>query len=212
MDKIRKYYWLCPKSYKGEPIADAPEGLPCGSQMLEWIKDMDALPFDLTLYDVKVTSKRIHNTGVSSQIPIDYVANSEALPMMSGKMRTIIETGLNGNEGVRWMSARIHNATDTFQYFVPVFTKFLDTLDMIHTEFHSKATRAAMPEPFKSNPYWNIIKPYYKKEVVQQYGMFHKCGPFWQITTGIYLRADIMKALKQQKITGVAFSTEALLV
>ena len=206
MDKIRKYYWLCPKSYKGEPIADAPEGLPCGSQMLEWIKDMDALPFDLTLYDVKVTSKGIHNTGVSSQIPIDYVANSEALPMMSGKMRAIIETGLNGNGGIRWMSARIHNATDTFQYFVPVFTKFLDTLDLEHTLFSIRSAESFV------KPYRNIVKPYFKAAVVQQYGMFHNCGPFWQITTGIYARADIMKSLKQEKITGISFSFPALLV
>lgn len=206
MDKIKKYFFLDPKAYKDEPIAYAPEGLLVGNQILERIKDMDALPFDLTLYDVKVTSKGICKTGVSSQIPIDYVANSEALPMMSGKMRGIIEAGLNGNEGVRWMSAKIHNMTDTFQYFVPVFTKFLDTLDIEHTLFSIRSAESFV------KPYRNIVKPYFKAAVVQQYGMFHNCGPFWQITTGIYARADIMKSLKQEKITGISFSFPALLV
>lgn len=204
MDKIKKYYCVDTKTYKDEPLAYAPEGTPIGFQLYDMIKDLDELPFEFTLYDVR-RSNQIKKIGISDKRPKDYMI-AKTLPILSAKMKDIIESKLNGNEGVRWMPAKIQNATDTFQYFVPVFTKFLDTLDIEHTLF-SICTEESFIKPYR-----NIIKPYFKASVVQQYGMFHDCGPCWQFTLGIYLRADIMKALKQEKITGVSFSSPALLV
>jgi hypothetical protein len=199
MAKMRSYYWLCPKGYKDESIAYAPEGTPLSHYLIDSVKDLDELPFSLTLHDVKITDS-IKIGPISNAEPIDYVANSLAWPIMSERMKSIIDSGLNGNEGLRWLSVRIMGLTKVFKYYIPVFTVYLDTIDRDKTIYSDKERE------------W-MVKPYYKAEEVNKYAVFHENEQvFWQITTGIYVRSDIMKRMKSEGITGISHSCKALLV
>ena len=153
------------------------------------------LPFDLELESVDIVNKRLKRLGYlkTGSLPVDYQPNSLAWPLMSTKMKGIIDKLLVGNEGLKWIEVKVKGEEKVYSYFIPVFSKKLETLDYEKTSFVPNTD--------------HIINPAFSYDKVCHYEIFHDHSLFWQITCGIYVSESIKKGLLNNLITGVKFET-----
>ncbi len=182
-----KYYWLNYYDNDQAPVAFAPEGSPLGHDLIRDLNNVEVFPYPLRLYEVNGVNRLV--IGELTDNTVDYLPNSFAFPLMSEKMRSVIETHLYGTECVRWILAPVYGKSVLFNYYIPMFSQKMDTLN------HEKTILA---------PYSGIVlHPCFDSEKIKHYAMFHGESIFWQITLKIYVNETIRKALKQAHITSI---------
>lgn len=188
MDSL-DYYWLTTDS-TAKSVAYAPKGLSRPWELFPLIIETNHLPFRMIVHSVDIKEKLVVGP-VTDQI-VDYQPNSLSWPLMSQTMKQIINTNLNGNEGIVWKSVILQGKTNEYEYYIPMFTKYLDTLDKAHTIF-------APPSNI-------VIKPVFMKQIVNQYAVFHGNSFDWKISSGIYVDSIIKKELESAHLKGLSFS------
>ena len=108
------YYWITINNRKVSSIAYAPEGTPVAHELIHDVVGKSMLPFPLELHSA--TDKDYLGIGGVSDLCFDYQPNSLAWPIMSERMKTIIESHLSGGECIEWKSVQIHGDKITRNY------------------------------------------------------------------------------------------------
>ena len=190
-----KYYWLTwsAKNEDNTKIAYAPSDTPLAHELVSKVSNMKELPFDFELKSVKVDTQglSILNDNEQEYVPVDYLPNSLAWPLMSNKMRDVINGLLMGTEKVEWVKAKIKTKEQTFLYFIPVFKTKLNTLDINKTMFVPNTD--------------HIIKPVFNYRKASKYLIFHGHSLFWQITSEIYVSNLLKLELLKKSLSGIQF-------
>jgi hypothetical protein len=194
---MEKYYLLSWKDGK-EPLASAfaPKGTKADHELIKELKGRDSLPFELSLVKLDVGKNGLIEsndlTGLK-EIWLDYQPNSLAWPLMSERLKSLIETNLKGNEQVDWITCNVKNGNEERPYFILRFNKILDVLDMQKTMFVQGTD--------------HIIRPVFAASKISSYNIFSKPSShdLWKITSGLYVSEALKKAIQKEKITGVDF-------
>lgn len=193
---MSNYYLLSGKNKLQVAMAVAPKDVKLAQDLIIQLEGYSELPFELNL--VRSTSGK--NGLVESEdlthlkeVWLDYQPNSLAWPLMSEKLKIIIEKRLTGNEKVDWITAVINGKGEQRKYYIPRFNKMLDVLDMQKTIFVQGTD--------------HIIKPVFSLSKISSYGIFSKplSDNLWKITPGIYVNEEVKKAIQNEKLKGVDF-------
>jgi len=191
----KKYYWLTwSTGYDNTtPVAYAPEDVPLSHELTPKVTGLAELPFSLELESVSIGNKGLRRLGHldTNCLPVDYQPNSLAWPLMSKKMKEIIDNLLIRNEGLKWIKANVKGGGTVYSYFIPFFSKKLETLDYGNTSFVPNTD--------------HIINPAFDYNKTAQYEIFHGHSLFWQITPEIYISESIKEELLNDLVSGVKF-------
>lgn len=192
---MREYFYLG-ENIKPRTAVAFPEGeTPLSHELIPDMIGRTTLPFDLHLRSVKLTRNDLIESSDLTNIKhlwVDYQPNALAWPLMSQKMKELVESFLTGKEGIIWMKTTVRTPEDSREYFIPRFSRKLDVLDEHRTTY-------ADGTDF-------IVMPVFSLDKISEYSLFHKPGDFWQITLGMYVNENLMNAMKKEKLTGVGFS------
>ena len=109
------YYWISINNRKVSSIAYAPEGTPVAHELIHDVVGKSMLPFPLELHSA--TDKDYLRIGGVSDLFFDYQPNSLAWPIMSERMKTIIESHLSGGECIEWKSVQVRECGPNFIIF-----------------------------------------------------------------------------------------------
>lgn len=171
-------------------VAYAPKGIPVSHELITEMVERKSLPFSLKLCEVTVSDKLVK--GELSDRYYDYQPNSLAWPLMSEKMKSIIESHLTGLEQIEWKEATIEGLTTSKRYYIPMFLSKLETLNI--------AESVIIPSS------GIVLKPCFERRKVEKFAVFHGHSTFWKITTQIYINEDIKNELKEAKLNELSFS------
>lgn len=190
MIKVMNYYWISINNDKVSTVAYAPEGTPVPHNMIEVMENREDVPFSLELREVFIASKLI--VGEISDVFYDYQPNSLAWPIMSERMKSIIASHLTGFECVEWKSIIINGKGISKKYYIPMFTRKLDTLNISESVY----------VPVSGI----VLKPRFDKEKTKNLSVIHSPNLFWQISTQIYVNEEIKRDLINSGIKELCFS------
>jgi hypothetical protein len=195
---MEKYFLLSWKEGK-DPLASAfaPKGSKADHELIQILTSKDKLPFELSLVKLNVGKNGLIESNDLSdlkEIWLDYQPNSLAWPLMSEKMKSVINSNLTGNEQIDWIECKVKNGNEEQAYFILRFNKMLDVLDKQKTMFVQGTD--------------HIIKPVFSLSKIKDYNIFPKPSShdLWKITPGIYISDLLRKAIIKAKLTGIEFS------
>ena len=181
-----------------EPLASAfaPKGSKLAQDLISELNGINKLPFELSLVKLDVGKNALIESNDLSdlkEIWLDYQPNSLAWPLMSERLKSVIEANLTGNEQIDWIECKVKNGSEERTYFILRFNKMLDVLDMQKTMFVQGTD--------------HIIKPVFASSKISAYGIFSKPSLYdlWKITSGLYVSDVLKKAIQKEKLTGVDF-------
>ena len=191
----KEYYWLTWSTGYDDttPVAYAEKDVTLANELTLQLEKLKELSLGFELESVSIGDKGLKRLGrlKEGSSPVDYQPNSLAWPLMSLQMKNLIEGLLNGNEGIRWIETKISGNDNLFSYFIPVFSKKLETLD------HKKSLFVPNTDL--------VIKHVFDYSKICQYEMFHGHSIFWQITTKIYVSKVIKNELVKSHMSGIKF-------
>ncbi|NVO10575.1 MAG: hypothetical protein HXX16_11480 [Bacteroidales bacterium] len=191
---MNKYFLLTEQIKSGTAFAYTEGKTPLSHELIPEMKDKTNVPFDLFLKKVVISKGE---TSVSSDISglkhlwLDFQPNNLAWPLMSEKMKNIIDNNLTGKEDISWMKVTVKADSESRAYFILKFEKMLDVLDEKKTLFVQGTNL--------------IIKPVFSLSKISNYNIFHKPQPFWEIPSGLYISEIIKKAVQKENLTGIDF-------
>jgi len=193
---MNNYYLLSGKSYPKIASAFAPEGAKLAHELISELGNVNELPFELSLVKLTVGNNGLIESNDLSDLNdiwVDYQPNSLAWPLMSDKLKSVIEQYLTGNEGIGWISAIVNAPNEQRTYYIPIFSKMLDVLDTQKTMFVQGTDR--------------IIRPVFSFSKIGGYSVFHQPSDhnLWKITSGLYVSDTLKKAIQKAKLTGMDF-------
>ncbi|MDR1755611.1 MAG: hypothetical protein LBR65_01435 [Culturomica sp.] len=194
---MEKYFLLSWKNGK-EPLASAfaPKRSKLAQDLISELNGINKLPFELSLVKVDVGKNGLIESNDLSdlkEIWLDYQPNSLAWPLMSERLKSVIEANLKRNEQIDWIECKVKNGSEERTYFILRFNKILDVLDMQKTMFVQGTD--------------HIIKPVFASSKISAYGIFPKPSShdLWKITSGLYVSDVLKKAIQKEKLTGIDF-------
>jgi hypothetical protein len=171
-----------------------------GYKLIGSLEGKNELPFEMRLkYSfVKKVLEFTDDLSQAENLWPDYMANQLGYIMISERFKNIIESELTGNEGIDWITAKIHANEECRTYYILRFNKILDVLDMEHSRFMGRDP--SIPS--------NVVVPCFSLAKVSQYSVFNMPHAFdhWKIPGGIFVCNNIKKAAKKANLTGVGFS------
>jgi hypothetical protein len=189
---MEKYYLLCGKDSKG-PVASASyfdKDRP-GHEYIASLEGKNQLPFDLNLIKLTVERNGLSRSNELSGIRdiwTDYPPNDFAWPVMSEKMKSVIDVNLSGNENIDWISCKIKGLDEAREYFVLRFNKPFDSvLDEERTKIN--------------------FYPVFIGSKICALNIFtqSRISDLWKITSDLYVSETMKKALQKAKLTGISF-------
>ncbi len=194
---MMKYFFLSWKRYSNEtPSAFSLQNVKSMHELIIELEGKHTMPFDFEIRNIKKTKKGLIVNDEFDNIQaiwLDYLPNILAWPIMSLKMKTIIDNHLNGDEGIDWISCNVYHKNISKIYFILRYNKILDVLDYNRTIF-VKGTD-------------HIIKPYFEISKINKYHIFNEPinNIMDKISPGIFISDILKKALNKEKITGASF-------
>ncbi|MCB9235035.1 MAG: hypothetical protein H6581_25500 [Bacteroidia bacterium] len=194
---MEKYYLISWKEGK-DPVASAfaPKGSKSGNELILALNGINKVPFELKMVKVDVGKSGIIVTDDLSglkEIWLDYQPNNLAWPLMSEKLKAVIESNLSGLEQLDWIECRLNGVNEDRTYFIPRFNILLDVLDRQKTMF-----------VFGTD---HIIKPVFEGSKIRSYSIFPKplSHDLWKITPGLYVSDALKQTMQKAKISGMVF-------
>lgn len=165
-------------------------------ELISALNGKNHLPFDFQLKRVKETKDGIITDGDLSalnEVWLDYQPNSLVWPLMSERLKSLIEVNLTGNEQIDWIACNVKSTSEERSYFILRFNKMLDVLDMQKTLFIQGTD--------------HIIRPVFASSKVSAYNIFSKPSShdLWKITSGLYISDALKRAIQKAKLTGIDF-------
>jgi hypothetical protein len=194
---MENFYSISWKDSK-EPLASAfaPKGSKADHELIKILNGLSKLPFELNLIKLEVGKNGlIESNDLSSlkEVWLDYQPNSLAWPIMSKKLKSVIEANLTGNEQIDWIECTVKNGDEERIYSILRFNKKLEVLDMLKTTFVQGTD--------------HIIKPVFSTAKISDFSIFSKPSSheLWKITPGLYVSNVLKKAIQNEKLTGIEF-------
>lgn len=165
-------------------------------ELIPQLDGRNALPFDFELRRIKETKDGLitdSNLTVLKETWLDYQPNSLAWPLMSERLKSVVEANLTGNEQIDWITCKVKSDNEERPYFILRFNKILDVLDMQKTIFVQGTD--------------HIIRPVFASSKISVYNIFTKPSShdLWKITSGLYVSEAVKKAIQKWKLTGLDF-------
>lgn len=188
-----EYYKLEGPVKQGTAFANATIPIVSGDEN-ELVAGKKELPFGMKLVKMALIKGQVVKSDDVSNVEIlwtDYQPNEFAWPLMSDRMATVVRAHLTGHEGIDWISSPVSAKGELRQYWVPRFSRLLDTLDLERTT----RTDSGM-----------TIRPWFSLEKIKDLAMFQGRPEFWEITSSLVVNEPLMKAIKRAKLSGVSFS------
>jgi len=199
---MEQYYLLSWKEGK-EPLASAfaPKGSKADHELVQILNGINKLPFEFSLVKLDVGKNGLIESNDLSdlkEIWLDYQPNSLAWPLMSERLKLVIEENLTGNEQVDWIACNIKNGNEKRPYFILRFNKILDVLNMQKTMFVQGTD--------------HIIKPVFDISKISAYTIFPKPSSYdlWKITPALYITDELKKIIQKKKLTGLDFAKTSI--
>ncbi|MBT1688997.1 imm11 family protein [Dawidia soli] len=182
--------------YKGkDPVASAfaPDAYSVAHENIALLAGKFELPFDFSLLKLESNKSGLVKSDDLTGLDLwrDYLLNSLRWPLMSPKMRNVIEQNLTSAEKIDWIAANVYGGDEKRTYYILRFTEENDVLDSIKTKFVEGSNI--------------MILPYYSIAKVEGLALFGVPGMFWEITASIYVSENMKNALQSAKLTGVKF-------
>lgn len=195
---MEKYYLMSAKDERGSSAsAFAPEGTKLAQDLISDLEGIRQLPFELNLIKLDVGKdgliKSNDLTGIKN-VWKDYQLNSMAWPLMSEKLKSVIEANLTGKEEVDWIAVVVNGLDEQRTYYIPRFNKKLDVLDVEKTMYVPGTN--------------HTIKPVFSFSKINEYNAFTESSSgnnLWKITSAIYINESLKKAIQKENLTGVSF-------
>ncbi|MCB9823356.1 hypothetical protein H6802_00105 [Candidatus Nomurabacteria bacterium] len=191
-----KYFFLRDWERNSAVVAYTQEAPPISYELIPKLEGKNILPFELVLKSIKIGKSGLIIEEILTESKIawlDYLPNCLAWPLMSEKMKTIINNNLTGKEDIDWILAEINAIKERRNYYFPRFKRKLDVLDLQRTTFVPGTDQ--------------IIKPCFSSQKVANYNVFHKpiSHYSWKIPSSIYVSETIKNAIESEGLTGVGF-------
>ncbi len=121
----------------------------------------------------------------------DYIGNGKVLPIMSEKMKDIIESNLKGTEGVFWIPITIEANGEVRPYYILRFQKQIKVLYKTKTEYlYSVVSKAVF---YKDKALKYSVIPFQDKILWSDYGVF-------------YVNSEIKRQLVKADVTGIKYT------
>ena len=193
------HFSISPQDSRSVAIACAPEGISPYFTLMADLMTLDKAPFDLTLKNVsfgKNGSIESNNLSGLKHLWFDYQPNSFAWPIMSERMREVVDSHASGDEHYDWLPVNINSgATGPRTYFMLRFNKGNDVLDTENSVFHKLNHKPDL-----------LVKPAFSKEKIANLCVFGRPdGMFWQIPSGIYVSRQVRKTAQREGFVGLHF-------
>jgi len=192
-----KYYLLTWQSVIGASASSfAPEEVQSDQKLISSLTESESLPFDFTLVNLTPHRNGLEVTNELSGIPDiwpDYMPNNLAWPLVSPKMKKIIDGHLTHDEELYWLSANVNGGGETREYYVVRFDSLHDGLDTEKTTYVPGTD--------------HVIRPWFASAKLNDLSIFPLPQGFdlWRITSSLYVRESLKQALETERVTGVAF-------
>ncbi|WP_210515569.1 imm11 family protein [Hymenobacter terricola] len=193
------HFSLSPQDSRHAAVACAPENiLPYFTIMAEII-NQNKIPFDLTLKKVsfgKSGSVESPNLSGLKHQWFDYLPNTFAWPVMSERLREIIDYHASGDEQYEWIRVNINSETSGFRrYFMLRFKKQNDVLDLEKSVFHKLINKPKF-----------LVNPAFSQEKIANLCVFGRPDDmFWQIPSGIYVSRQVWEDARRKGLAGLHF-------
>ena len=193
---MNKYFLFTPKNASNITSAFAPEETKLSYELIPELVSCNKLPFELKLVKITIGKKGIITsddlTGVEN-LWFDCESSSLAWPLMSERLKALIESYLTGTEGVDWIQAIVKYNEERQKYYIMRFAKMLDVLDMQKTLFREGTT--------------DVLRPVFSLTKIRDYAVFSRptSYDFWRIPSGIYMNESLKRAIQKAKLTGTYF-------
>lgn len=164
-------------------------------EMISQLEGKKQMPLDFVLTRVKETRNGLiidDNLTALKEVWLDYQPNSLAWPILSEKLKNIIDASLTGNEQVDWITCNLRNREEVRQYYIIRFNKKMDVYDIKKTVFMDETKE-------------DVIKPVFSFSKIKNYSVFPKplFYDFWKFPTSFYVNEDIKKRIQKEKLTGI---------
>ena len=160
------------------------------------LEGRDSMPYKFDLKKIKETEQSLTiNDDINGlkEMWLDYQPNNLLWPLMSEKLKKVIERHQSGNEGTDWIKCKISGNKEEKTYYILRFNNALDVLDFAKTIFVKETN--------------HIIKPVFSLPKIAPYCIFTKpyTHHLGKITSALYVSEKLKKAITQEGISGIAF-------
>lgn len=194
---MENYYLLSWKDGK-KPLASAftPKGTKTDHDLIKELNGKSRLPFELDLIKLSISKNELVKSNDLTDLKdiwLDYQPNNLAWPLMSERLKLLVESNLTGKEEIDWLTCNIKSKNEEKLYFILRFNKMPDVLDMQKTMFVQGTE--------------HIIRPVFAAFKVSSYNIFTKPSShdLWKITSSLYVSESLKKAIQKEKLTGIDF-------
>lgn len=193
---MSKYYLLAWNDRPPLAFAMEPPGTPLNFELINALEGKHELPFAFHLLKMSKGKKGMEKSEDLSDLDtiwLDYQPNSQVWPLMSERMRLLVEQHLTGKEGIDWINATINGIGEKRTYYILRFNQPLDVLDEEKTMFVEGTNR--------------IIKPWFSLSKINGFTLFNKPAATnsWKITPSVYISESLKKAMVKEQLTGMVF-------
>jgi hypothetical protein len=197
------HYLMSPKNRRQVAVAVFPAHSPLRAYALmdpmpEELLTVDEFPFDLTLKKVTFTPNgSVDSDDLSSlQRPwADYQPNALAWPLVSARLRAIIDRIATGQERHEWVRVTVRPGAEAGRpYYVLRFREQPDVLDEEASVFWPVADKPDL-----------LVKPAFAQEKITALTVFAYPSERWQIPSALCVSKQVKEAAKQQGLVGLNF-------
>jgi hypothetical protein len=197
------HYFMSPKNSRQVAVADFPAHLPLYAYALmdpvpEELLTVEELPFDLTLKKVTFTRKgSVHSDDLSSlRHPwADYQPNTLAWPLVTARLRAIIDRHASGLECHEWVRVTVRPGTGAGRpYYILRFQEEQDLLNREASVFWPVADKPDL-----------LLTPAFAQEKIAALSVFPYPSGCWQIPSGLCVSKQVKEAAKREGLVGLHF-------
>ena len=125
----------------------------------------------------------------------DYIGNGKVLPIMSEKMKDIIESNLKGTEGVFWIPITIEANGKVRPYYILRFQKQIKVLCKAKTEYLYSVVSKAV---------------FYKEKALKYSVIPLQENSLWNVLGNFYISSEIKRQLVKADVTGIKYTSVEL--
>jgi len=121
----------------------------------------------------------------------DYIGNERVLPIMSEKMKDIIESNLKGTEDVFWIPITIEANGKVRPYYILRFQKQIKVLCKAKTEYLYSVVSKAV---------------FYKEKALKYSVIPLQENSLWNVLGNFYISSEIKRQLVKADVTGIKYT------
>lgn len=170
-------------------------------ELLLALEGKQRLPFNFNLKRIREVKNGIivdENLDELDEIWLDYQPNDFLWPLMSERLKSVVEVNLTGNENIDWIDCKVRKGKEERTYYILRFNKMLDVLNMDETRFVNGTD--------------HIIKPVFSASKIKDFTVFVKPSfeNLWKIPSALYISEKLKKEIQKMKLSGLDFSNVAV--